>query len=537
VTVVEFEHEEFCDLVGTRLSMEEVEAKVSMMGAAPEGIQGTVQRFDIFPNRPDLLSVEGVARAFRGFIGLEDGLPWYGVRPSGIAFDVDASVRDVRPVAAGAVVRDVELSESQLRSLIDLQEKLHLTLGRRRRKVAVGIHDADSVRPPFAYKAVSPSSVSFVPLGMAESMDLAAILERHEKGVEYGPILAGKDRYPIITDREGRVLSFPPIINGVVTQLSPETQNLFVDVTGTDEEAVGTALNVVCTALAEHGAAIESVELRTPDGTRQTPDLEPQEHVLEVRAANELTGLSLTAGEVALMLRRMRHDARPEGDAVRVRTPRYRADILHPVDLIEDVAIAYGYDQIPSSLPRCQTHGVPAAAADFAHGLRTLLVGHGYHEVISLTVAPPREPFESPSRLVIRNPVTPENSCLRSSLLPSLLALLGLNRHRDLPQRVFEIGDAVRGTRNVRLLAGATVHAHAGFTEMKSLTQGLFRDVGATIQIEPTEDPNFIDGRCAGVRIAETSVGLFGEIHPRVVTGYGLGHHVAAFEFEVGGLR
>lgn len=533
MTVVEFEHEEFCDLVGTRLSMEEVEAKVSMMGAAPEGIQGTLQRFDIFPNRPDQLSVEGIARAFRGFLGLETGLPAYEVRSSGIAFEVDASVRDVRPFGVGAIVRDVEFTEPLLKSLIDLQEKLHLTHGRKRKKVAIGVHDADKVRPPFTYKAVPPTSVNFVPLGMAESMDLAAILARHEKGIEYGHILRGKDRYPIILDRDGQVLSFPPIINGIVTQLSRETRNLFLDVTGTDGEAVDTALNVVCTALAERGARIESVELRTPDGTRATPDLTPRDFTLDVRSANELVGLSLTANEVADLLRRMRHDARPDGDAIRVRTPRYRADILHPVDLIEDVAIAYGYDRIPPSLPRRQTSGVPTALGDFTEGLRALLVGHGYQEVMSLTVAPPQEPFESPPRLAILNPVTVENSRLRSSLLPSLLGLLGMNTHRDLPQRVFEIGDAVRGTRNVRLLAGASVHARTGFTEAKSLVQGLLRDVGKPFEIEPVEDPNFIDGRCASVRIGDASAGLFGEIHPRVVTGYGLGHHVAAFELDV----
>ena len=206
MTVVAFEHEEFCDLVGKRLSMEEVEAKVSMMGAAPEGIQGTLQRFDINPNRPDWLSIEGIARAFRGVLGIEEGLPRYEVRPSNVTFEIDGSVRDVRPFAAGAIVRDLELTKTLLKSLIELQENLHLTHGRRRKKVAIGIHDVDKVQAPFVYKAVPPTSVAFVPLGMARSMDLAAVLEHHEKGVEYRHILAGKDRYPIILDARGVVL-------------------------------------------------------------------------------------------------------------------------------------------------------------------------------------------------------------------------------------------------------------------------------------------------------------------------------------------
>ncbi len=537
MTVVEFEHEEFCNLVGQNFSMEEAEARVSMMGCAPEGIQGTKQRFDINPNRPDWLSIEGIARSFRGFIGVETGLPRYDVRPGPIRFVVDESVRGVRPFAVGAILRDVELTDASLKSLIELQENLHLTHGRRRKKVAIGIHDAAKVEHPFTYRAVPPGSVAFVPLGLARSMTLAAILEQHEKGVEHGHILRGKDRYPIIQDARGVVLSFPPIINGIATQLSPATRTLFIDVTGTDADAVEIALNIVCAALADRGATLESVELVAPEGTRQTPDFEPRPYGLAVDAAAGLLGVPLTGDQVADCLRRMRHDAEPDGTAVRVRTPRFRADILHPWDLIEDVAIGYGYDRVPQMLPRQQTIGVPADVAEFSEGIRTLLVGFGYQEVMSLTVAAREEPWESPPRLTIRNPVTAENARIRSSLLPSLLGLLALNKHRDLPQRVFEVGDAVRGVANVRLVAGASIHARASFTEAKSLVQGLLRDVGKAYEIEAAEDPNFIDGRCAAVRIAGASAGFFGEIHPRVVSAYGLGHPVVAMELDVGALR
>ena len=537
MTVVEFEQEEFLDLIGTRLSLEEVEAKVSMMGAAPEGIQGTRQRFDINPNRPDWLSIEGIARSFRGVLGLETGLPRYEMAAGPVVFEVDPSVRDVRPFAVGGVVRGVEFTEPLLKSLIDLQENLHLTHGRRRRKVAIGIHDLDTVRPPFTYRAVPPDSVRFVPLGRAEAMDLQEILDRHEKGIEYRDALAGKSAFPIIADAEGQVLSFPPIINGIVTQLSRETRNLFLDVTGTDEEAVTVALNIVSTALAERGATIESVELRTPEGVRRSPDLAPREYTLHVAVTNGLLGLDLSADQVADCLRRMRYDAEPQGDRVLVKAPRFRSDLLHPFDLVEDVAIGHGYDRIPTTLPRRHTAGHSTRLADFTDALRTLMVGHGYHEIMSLTVAPPEEPWESPQRVTILNPVAVEQSKLRASLLPSVLGILALNKHRDLPQRLFEIGDAVREGANVRLLAGGSIHARAGFTEVKSLVQGLLRDVGKTFEVEPAEDANFIDGRCASVLIGERSVGFFGEVHPRVVTAYGLGHPVVAFEIDVASLR
>lgn len=533
MTVVEFELEEFLELVGTRMTAEECEAKVTMMGAAPEASDGTLMRFDLPNNRPDLWSVEGVARILRGYLGLETGLPSYEMGDSDVVFEVDASVRDVRPFGVGAIVRGVEFTESLLKSLIDLQEKLHLVHGRKRRKVAIGIHDVDKVRAPFVYKAVPPKSIRFVPLGHSGEMDLQEILDRHEKGIEYGPVLAGKDRYPIIVDADGNVLSFPPIINGVVTQLTPETRNLFLDVTGTSADAVSTALNVVCTALAERGARIESVELRTSNGTRRSPDLRPAKHEVDVAFANGLLGLSLTPAAMAECLRRMRHGADPHGGTIAVRSAGYRSDILHPVDLVEDIAIGYGFDQIPLVLPRRQTIGSSTALNDLSDGLRTLLVGHGYLEAVSLTVAPPEEPFESLPRASIANPVAAEQSRVRSSLLPSLLALLALNKHRDLPQRVFEVGDAVRAMRNVRLVSGVSLHAKAGFTEAKSLLQGLFRDLGRSFQIEAADNPNFVAGRCATVKIGGAPVGVFGEVHPKVLSGYELGYPAVAFEVDV----
>lgn len=537
MTVVEFEHDEFLALVGTRLSMEEVEAKVSMMGAAPEGIQGTLQRFDINPNRPDWLSIEGIARSFRGVLGLETGLPRYEMSAGPVMFEVDPSVRDVRPFAVGGVVRGIEFTEPLLASLINLQENLHLTHGRRRRKVAIGIHDLDKVRPPFTYRAVTPNSVRFVPLGRAETMDLQEILDRHEKGIEFRDALAGKSTYPVILDAEGQVLSFPPIINGIVTQLSRETRNLFLDVTGTDREAVTVALNIVSTALAERGARIESVELRGVDGARRSPDLTPREYSLDLAATNELLGLQLSAEDAAQCLRRMRYDAEPQGNRVGVKAPRFRSDLLQASDLMEDVAIGHGYDRIPTVLPRRHTAGHATRLSDFTDSLRLLMVGHGYHEIMSLTVAAPEEPWESPRRVTILNPVAAEQSRLRSSLLPSVLGILALNKHRDLPQRVFEVGDAVRDSANVRLLAGASIHARAGFTEVKSLVQALLRDVGRTFELEPEENANFIDGRCASVRAGGDAIGMFGEVHPRIVTAYGLGHPVIALEFDVAGLR
>src|SRR6266705_370288 len=293
LTNVDLRHDDLVDLVGKSLSIEEFVDRITFMGAGPQGVQGDVMTFDVFPNRPDLYSVEGIARGLRGFLGMEVGLPVYRAEASGIDFIVDRSVADVRPYAVGGIVRGLELEDALLRSLVDLQEKLHLTVGRRRKKVAIGIHDMDKVTPPYTYKAVLPPDVRFTPLGMAQEMDLLDILTRHEKGREYAHLVASQPDFPIITDAKGQMLSFPPVINGILTQLTPDTRNLFIDVTGTDFEAVNGCLAILMTALAERGGRIQTVTTKYFDRTFVTPDLAHRAHSLVLRRANELLGLSL----------------------------------------------------------------------------------------------------------------------------------------------------------------------------------------------------------------------------------------------------
>lgn len=537
MTNVDVPHADLIDLLGKRLSLEECVDRITFMGAAPEGVQGDVMTFDVFPNRPDLYSVEGIARNLRGFLGLETGLPPYEVLAPKVDFRVDESVADVRPIALGGIVRDLELEGPLLRSLVDLQERLHLSVGRKRRKVAIGIHDLDRVTPPFSYRAVPPREIRFTPLGLAEEMDLGDILTEHPKGREYAHLVASKPRFPIILDSQGAVLSFPPVINGIVTQLTPDTRNLFIDVTGTDFDAVGGSLAILATALAERGGHIERVRTTYPDRMVEAPDLAPKSHRLNLRRANELLGLTLSSGEAVGLLQRMRHDAQADGDTILVKSPAYRLDLMHEVDLAEDLAIAWGYDRYGRDLPRRQTIGSPLPSSDFAETIRTLLIGYGYQEVMSLTIASAKDGLETPERVVVLNPLGDDLTTLRSSLLPALLTIFRLNKHRELPQRIFEAADVAIGARNIRKIAAAAMHHKASFTEAKSLVLSLLRDVGQSGEVQAVDDPNFIAGRAASVLVEGKEAGRFGEIHPRILELYTLPQPVMALELEAGPLR
>jgi phenylalanyl-tRNA synthetase beta chain len=537
MVVISLDYRDLTSLLGREVPMEDLENLIPMMGAAHEGVENETIRMDIFPNRPDMYSVEGVARALRGFLGLEEGLPRYEVKVSGIDFLVDENVREVRPYVVAGLIKGLELTEEMVVSIVELQERLHTGLGRKRKKVAIGLHDVDRVEPPFRYKAFGPGDVSFVPLGGQEEMTLGEILREHEKGREYGWILEGKDLLPLIMDSRDRVLSFPPIINGTVTELTAETRNIFVDVTGTDFQAVSSALNIVVTAMAERGGEIRSVTTIFPDRAVETPDLAPMKRELSLERAMRLLGLEISATEAVSCLGRMRLGARVKGDVLEVDIPAYRTDILHEVDLIEDLAIGHGFQRLEPCLPERMTLGRPSRMSQFTESLRQVLMGHGMQEVRTLTFHDAQvayRPREKP--LDLHNPITSDLTVVRSSLLPSILEILRLNRHRELPQRIFEIDDVVLQGRNRRRVAGAIIHPRASFTEVKGLVEGVLRDLGLSMEVEEEEDENFLEGRCASPLVDGRPLGLLGELTPEVITAYELGHPVAAFELDARGI-
>jgi phenylalanyl-tRNA synthetase beta chain len=540
--VINFSYSDLCGLIGREIPKEVLRERLPMIGAEMKSVQDDSDElsFEFFPDRPDLYCVEGIARALRAFLGYEPGLRSYAVGESGVEVRVDPSVKDVRPYIWSAIVEGNEIDDPLIRSMMDLQEKLHVTIGRNRRKVAIGIHDFRAVKPPFTYKAVLPDEISFIPLQGTERMTPAEILQRHEKGMAYAFVLEGKERYPMIVDSEGEVLSFPPIINGIATAVTEATKDIFVDCTGTDINAVTSAVNILTSALAERGGKMKTVSIRTESGVHRAPDLAPRLMPLDVRYVNQWIGTALKPNEMVDCLKRMGYGAGPDGpNSISVEIPAYRADILHPVDLAEDVAVGYGFEKFGSKLPRHATFGVEDSLIAYSEKVRPILIGLGYFEVATLSLSNPREQYalmsllEEEAATRIKNPVSVEHSLLRTSLLPSLLAILRKNKHRELPQRIFEIGDVVIDGVNRTYLSGVSIHAKASFTEGKSLIQSIFSALGAEASVVADSSPSFIAGRAAGVVSGSLRLGVFGELGPSTIESFELGYPIVAFELDL----
>jgi phenylalanyl-tRNA synthetase beta chain len=536
--LVTFKYNDFINLLGYKIPKETLIEKLPMIGGDFSHVTDDEINIEFFPNRPDLTSVEGIARASRAFFGFKTGLQTYEIATSDVLLTVDPSVKKIRPFVTTAVIKNVIMNEELITSLMGLQEKLHVGLGRNRRKVAIGVHNAEPVTPPFVYKAVDPDSMSFIPLAKEESMTLREILKKHEKGVAYAHLLDGVDRYPLIVDARNNVLSFPPIINGSLTEVTPYTKEIFIDVTGTDRKAINYALNIVTTALAERGGKIYRTLVQDEGKKIISPDFTPVKQKLSVVFVNRLLGTALQEKDIIICLKKMGHNAVDAGNGtLLVDIAAWRSDILHEIDLIEDVAVGYGFDQFETDFPKALTFGKTLPDHNLIEGLRSIMIGVGFNEVTTFVISNQEDEFqrmglEKRTMVEIENPIGEEYSGLRMSLLPSLLKLLRENRHHPLPQQIFEVGVVVdEQAKNRYHLAGLKIDAKANFTECKSLVENVLRECRCKPVIKEKSHSAFIEGRCAAVMKKEMEIGVFGELHPKTFQAFHLEHPMIAFEF------
>jgi phenylalanyl-tRNA synthetase beta chain len=535
--VITFDYEDFINILGYNISKKELVNRLPMIGADFDKIEGNKISIEFFPNRPDLASVEGIARASRAFFGFELGLKKYKIKKSDIIIKVDSSLKDIRPYVSCALVKNITMTDELISSLMDLQEKLHFGIGRNRKKVAIGVHNFDPIKPPFVYKAVDPYSIEFVPLGKIESMTLDEILKKHEKGIDYAHLLDDFKKYPLIVDSSDNVLSFPPIINGILTEVTPFTTDLFIDVTGNNLNSINYALNIITTALAERGGNIYNILVNYDDFSYISPDLTPKKRELSINYVNKILGTNFDVNQIINSLKKMGYDSEHvKKDIIQIMIPTWRYDILHDIDLVEDVSVGYGYDKFDIDYPKSLTYGSLLKHFNLFNTLRNIMIGLGYNEVTTFTISNEKNEFEKlnddiKDRVQILNPISEDYSCLRVSLLPSLLNILKENRHHSLPQKIFELGIVVdKDYKNKYNLAAVKMDAKSNFSECKSTIDTIMRDIGKKYKICERNHPAFILGRCASISYNNQEIGFFGEIHPKTIIQFELEHPIIGFE-------
>ncbi|MFC4450513.1 phenylalanine--tRNA ligase subunit beta [Halorussus aquaticus] len=581
--VVDVNPDELRDLTGRdEKSDDELIDDMFALGLEFEGRteEGDLQ-LEFAPDRLDRLSVEGVARSLRYQYGDDRGVYVPGTNDADWTIEVDESVPDERPYVTGAVIRDVDLDDEALDSLIQLQEKLHATMGRKRAKGAIGIHDLTMLKGRAAsaegqtevgnsitYRGIDPDGDTFVPLDSDAEMTPGEVLRSHPTGETYADLVAEYDRYPAIYDDIG-LFSFPPVINGRRTEVSTDSRDLFVELTGTDQWTIDHMCNIICYALDARGAKVEEVEVEYPDRTLVRPEFEVRHKTVTHERIESMLGTDLSAERVLDLLERSGLDAATEevGDdelAYEVEVPPYRVDVLHPLDIVDDVGRAYGFNDLEPRYPDVGTVGGRHDRSKLEDAARELLVGLGFEDLLNFHMISEAENFDrmglprpgedgdapdadvlgADEPATILEPYSEDYTMLRTWALPSLLMVLENNTHRGYPQDLAEVGLAARvdesentGVAERRTVAGVLARHDASYEDAKARLQAVARNFDVELETPATDHPTFIDGRVAEVVVDGEAVGVIGEIHPEVLVEHDLELPVAGFEFRLDALE
>lgn len=518
-----------------------------------------------------MLCIEGLARALKAFIHRNAStltLPIFQVSlpppDKLVRLTVLPETAQIRPVVVAAILRDISFTQEAYESFIDLQDKLHSGIGRRRQIVSIGTHDLDTVSGPFTYEALAPERISFVPLNqdtLVDGLGMLSLYETDNKLKKFLPLIKDSPVFPVIYDSKRTVMSVPPIINSNHSKITLNTKNVFIEITALDLTKAMVALNTITIEFARYCAepsrAVEAVEIVYPDGQRMiTPDFSEREEIVSVEYINRCIGLSLTGEEMTGYLKRMfvNSEVISGGADLKVFVPPHRSDIFHACDVMEDVAIAYGFNSVPNTIPRSMTIATAFPLNKLTDQLRREVALTGFTEVLTLTLCSRKENYDwllkkdpGNEAVVLSNPKTIEYEVVHTSLIPEMLKTISSNKKMPLPIKIFQISDVVLqdpskdvGARNERRLCAVVCDSESGFEVIHGLLDRVLQMLGVAFDnasngysVRPSHLPTFFPGRQAEVIYNNQVIGSFGIIHPQVMANFEVPNAASLLEINI----
>ncbi len=518
---------------------ESMQNKIAMFGTPLDGFDDKTIQIEVFPNRPDILSYHGFKRAFLGFLGKKTGLIEYKIFKPEKDYKViiDNSVKNLRPSTACAVIKGLNLDDGRITEIIDLQEKLNTTLGRKRKKVAIGIYPLEQIKFPITLKALEPDKIKFIPLESGREMSGLEILQRHSTGKEYAHLLAGKEKFPVFVDSNNQILSMPPIINSQITgKVTEKTKDIFIECSGFNFKILEKTINILSANFADMGGKIYQIELESGNQKNVTPNLNPEEMKISLDNMNKILGLNLSEKQLKSAIEKMGYNY----NKGRVKIPAWRTDVLHEVDLIEDIAIAYGYENFAPEIPEISTTGEEEKAEILKRKISEILSGIGMLETSSFHLTNRDFQFgrmSAPEKdFVDIEESKTEYNILRKNLSHYLLKILSENSDSEYPQKIFETGKVfeTNGKITERENLAAAI-CPGNFTDVKQTTEHLGKMLNLDFEIKEADKiaGHFIEGRVGRIVFEGKEIGLIGEVHPRILRNWKIKMPVALFEISL----
>jgi phenylalanyl-tRNA synthetase beta chain len=511
-----------------------MQEQIAMFGTPIEALTDEEIQIELFPNRPDLLSYHNFRNSFLSYLGKKTGLRKIKLNKPCKDYEVkiESSVKSIRPYTACAIVKNLKFDEAKIKEIIDIQEKLHITVGRNRKKMAIGVYPLEKIKLPITYKALDPEKIIFQPLEFSREINGKQILSQHPAGRDYGHLLEDCDKYPVFVDANNKVLSMPPVINSHKTgKITSETKDVFIECSGFDLNVLKKVLNILVYAFSGMGGDVYQMKLKY-NKSIITPDIEPEKMKLSLENTNKLLGLELKEKEVKKFLERMGYDY-SNGN---VKIPAYRTDILHEVDLIEDIAIAYGYDKFIPEIPEVATSGEIDRKEVLKSKMSDILTGLSFVETNSLHLINKdtikKLKGNTKGYIKVLNSKS-EYEFLRQNLSSYIFKILSENVDVEYPQEIFQIGKVFEGYDEKERLAIAITPGN--FTKLKQVVEYFGRMLDIKFDIANSKEfPNyFIEGRVAEIKFNNKSIGFIGEIHPKILTNFRIKMPVSLLEINI----
>jgi len=542
--VVELNISRLQKLVGKNTNKKQILDRLPFLGLDIESLGRNTVRVEYSPNRPDYSTDFGIALGLQGILGINKGMLRLNVRNQGnYEIRVDSSTSKIRPFVTGIIARNGSLDDEAVKQIINMQEDLHVGLGRKRKKLSIGIHDLDNISFPLKYTTTSRDH-RFVPLNSTKESSISEILRDSEVGRDYGSILGQSPKVPLITDAKGQTISFPPIINDASTTVTTKTKNLLVEVNGIDKQSAEDLLSVVVTIL--QGAGFQFSQLKVSGSKNSTPNFTPRSITFDVEPVNKILGLNISGSMLVSCLKKCRLDAVMKGKKIQCTIPRYRFDIFGGMDIVEEVALGYGIENLKPAWPASAHIGGKNVTSEKLDSTSRLMTGFGFMEALNSTLTSEQILYEMTNRdssqiISVTSSKSQEHTILRDSILPGLLDNLSKNIHETYPQKFFESGivfSTGSPIKETASLACVTASEETHFSEMKAVLQSLLR-IGFNTKCETKTLSNhalFSQGRVAEIVVSGKAVGYIGELDSKVLENFRIRTKVVAFEMKLSGL-
>lgn len=535
------------ELIGKNISLKELEDTLFDLGMELEESDGDEIKIDITSERADMVSTQGLARVLRAYFGVKN--PVYKSAKSSYEVVVDKSVKSVRPYTCCAVIKNLSLSDENIKEIIWTQEKIHDTFGRNRKKVAIGLYPMESIKFPITFRADKPEKIKFRPLDFDKELNGKDIVLKTHSGKSYGFLLEGLKEYPYFIDANNNILSMPPLINSYDSgRVTKDTKDIFIECSGHDFDALSKTLNILVYMFKDMGGDIFETTLVFEDKKVVSPNLLAEKRSISPSYINEVTGLSLSAKECGVLLEKMMHNVlEVKKDEIVFEVLPIRTDVWHDVDIVDDVVRAFGVNNIEPELPRVASYANVLVENKIKNQVVSIMSGLGFNEVFTLLLTDKKDQYErmdldvkKQEFMKLGHSAESSINMVRTWLLPETLKAVYYNRNKSLPLKIFEVNEVVLPDSSKDVLSKTKNKMSClicddavSFTDIKGVLDNLLLVFGKEFDLDVKDFEFFIKGRSASIMFNGKDVGFIGEVSPSVLSNWDIKYPISCFEIDL----